>query len=287
MHAVILAGGKGARLRPYTTALPKPLVPIGDSHSILEILLHQLASYGFTSVTLAINHLGSLIRAYFGDGSRWGIDIAYAEEQTPLSTVGPLFGLKDRLPEHFLVMNSDVLTDLNFRQLLETHRRSGTALTVATAARTTKIEFGVLEIVDSHIVGFSEKPSLTHRVSMGVYGLSRDTLSPYTEGTPLGFDRLVLDLIASNRPPATYDFNGFWLDIGRPDDYDEANRSFAALRPLLLPERTGRAEVTVDAQTPDDATTAEPTTAKPTTAEPTTSERTTAQPTTERIPEPV
>jgi NDP-sugar pyrophosphorylase family protein len=237
MHAVILAGGKGARLRPYTTALPKPLVPIGDSHSILEIVLRQLAAYGFDSVTLAINHLGSLIQAYVGDGSRWGLHVTYAEETTPLSTVGPLFALKDRLPEHFLVMNGDVLTNLDFRQLLATHCESDAPLTVATAVRTTQIEFGVLEVVDARIVGFAEKPSLRHRVSMGVYGLSRQTLRAYPAGTPLGFDQLVLDLIASGRPPASYDFDGFWLDIGRPDDYDEANRSFADLRPLLLPDR--------------------------------------------------
>ena len=249
MHAVILAGGKGARLRPYTTALPKPLVPIGDSHSILEIILHQLAAYGFTSATLAINHLGSLIRAFVGDGSRWGVEVSYAEESAPLSTVGPLFALKDVLPEHFLVINSDILTNLNFYALLETHRESGAPLTVATAARTTKIEFGVLEIADRRIVGFSEKPSLVHRVSMGVYGMTRETLHPYAEGTRLGFDQLVLDLIASGRPPATYDFDGFWLDIGRPDDYEEANHSFAALRPLLLPERTSSTELLVTTTT--------------------------------------
>jgi NDP-mannose synthase len=237
MHAVILAGGKGARLRPYTTALPKPLVPIGDSHSILEIVLHQLAVHGFVSVTLAINHLGKLIRAFVGDGSRWGIKVDYAEETVPLSTVGPLFAIKDQLPEHFLVMNGDVRTGLNFGHLLATHSRSNTALTVATAPRTMRIDFGVLDICDEKIVGFTEKPSWTYRVSMGVYGMSRETLQPYPAGQPLGFDQLVLDLINRRCPPTTYAYDGFWLDIGRPDDYDEANRSFASLRPMLLPER--------------------------------------------------
>lgn len=238
MHAVILAGGKGVRLRPYTTALPKPLVPIGDSHSILEIVLHQLTAQGFQSATLAINHLGPLIRAFVGDGVRWGIHVDYAEEEIPLSTVGPLFAIRERLPDHFLVMNSDILTDLDFADVLETHRQSGAALTVATAARTTQIDFGVLEIADQRIVGFAEKPTLVHRVSMGVYGMTRETLDPYPAGTPLGFDQLVLDLIATGRPPATYDYDGFWLDIGRPDDYDEANRSFAEIRPRLFPDRS-------------------------------------------------
>ena len=241
MHAVILAGGKGVRLRPYTTALPKPLVPIGDSHTILDIVLMQLAGCGFTSVTLAINHLGRLIRAFAGDGARWNLAIDYIEETVPLSTVGPLFSLRNRLPEHFLVMNGDVLTSLDYRRLLDTHAASGADLTVATALRSTRIEFGVLDVVDSKIVGFTEKPSWTYRVSMGVYGMSRDTIAPYPEGLAFGFDELVLDLLEQGRQPATHDFDGFWLDIGRPEDYDEANRSFATLRPLLLPERVREA----------------------------------------------
>lgn len=235
MHAVILAGGKGVRLRPYTTTLPKPLVPIGDSHAILDIVLHQLAAYGFTSATLAINHLGELIRAFVGDGSRWGVAIDYAEETVPLSTVGPLFGMRDRLPEHFLVMNGDVLTDLDFGDLLHLHMMSGAPLTIATARRDAKIDFGVLDVCDHKVVGFTEKPSLTYLVSMGIYGMSRATIEPYPDGLPFGFDELVLDLLARQRQPATYKFDGYWMDIGRPDDYDEANRNFASLRPVLLP----------------------------------------------------
>jgi NDP-sugar pyrophosphorylase family protein len=234
-HAVIMAGGKGARLRPYTTALPKPLMPIGDSHAILEIVLHQLAAYGFTSATLAINHLGQLIRAFVGDGSRWGIEVDYVEECVPLSTIGPLFGMRDRLPEHFLVMNGDVLTDLDYSELLRAHALSGAPLTVATYSRTVHIDFGVIDVSDDSIVGFREKPNLDYRVSMGVYGLSRSTIDPYPEGLAFGFDQLVLDLLDQGRLPASYAFDGYWLDIGRPDDYDEANRTFESLRPFLLP----------------------------------------------------
>jgi NDP-sugar pyrophosphorylase family protein len=238
MHAVIMAGGKGVRLRPYTTALPKPLVPIGDEHAIAEIILQQLASYGFTSATLAINHLGQLIRAFVGDGSRWGIDIDYVEEDVPLSTVGPLFNMRDRLPDHFLVMNGDILTDLDYGNLLRTHIMSGTPLTVATARRTAKIDFGVLDVddTDAVIVGYHEKPSLDYRVSMGVYGMSRSTIASYPAGLALGFDQLVLDLLEQGRRPACHDFSGYWLDIGRPDDYDEANRNVATLLPRLLPK---------------------------------------------------
>jgi NDP-mannose synthase len=235
MHAVIMAGGRGVRLRPYTTALPKPLVPIGDSHAIVEIVLQQLASCGFTSATLAINHLGQLIRAFVGDGSRWGISIDYVEETVPLSTVGPLFNLRDRLPEYFLVMNGDVLTDLDYGLLLSTHQASTAPLTIATTQRTALIDYGVLEVNDGTIVGYKEKPTLDYRVSMGVYGMSRSTIEPYPAGLALGIDQLVLDLLARKCYPASYDFSGYWLDIGRPDDYDEANRAFASMMPLLLP----------------------------------------------------
>lgn len=247
MHAVILAGGKGVRLRPYTTALPKPLMPIGDRHSILQILLDQLAFRGFTSVTLAINHLGSLIRAFVGDGRRWGLAVDFVEEERPLSTVGPLFGLKDRLPDNFLVMNGDILTDLDYADLLATHSASGAGLTLATSERVHRIDFGVLDVDAGRIVGFREKPALRYPVSMGVYAMSRTTLAPYPPGLPFGFDQLVLDLLAAGERPATYPFDGFWLDIGRPEDYDEANRVCEQLLPILLPQRSTTTQPTAPA----------------------------------------
>ncbi|MFJ6699055.1 NDP-sugar synthase [Streptomyces sp. NPDC091272] len=234
MHAVILAGGKGVRLRPYTTALPKPLVPIGDQHAILEIVLRQLSSAGFTSCTLAIGHLGHIIRAYVGDGERWGMRIDYATEESPLGTIGPLLNLRDRLPESFLVMNGDILTDLDYADVLRRHRASQAPLTIATYARQVRIDFGVLTTDASKVVAFTEKPSVDYRVSMGVYGLSRATLDGYTAGLPLGFDELVLDLLKTRNPPHAYAFEGYWLDIGRPDDYDRANAEFTTHQSLLL-----------------------------------------------------
>ncbi|CAM5679162.1 nucleotidyltransferase family protein [Streptomyces chartreusis] len=234
MHAVILAGGKGVRLRPYTTALPKPLVPIGDQHAILEIVLRQLSTAGFTRCTIAIGHLGEIIRAYVGDGTQWGLSVDYATEDSPLGTMGPLLNLRDRLPEHFLVMNGDVLTDLDYADVLRTHEASGTPLTIATYARKVHIDFGVLTTDASRVVAFTEKPSIEYRVSMGVYGVSRTTLDHYTPGLPLGFDELVMDLLAAERPPHAYEFDGYWLDIGRPDDYDRANAEFTSRKSLLL-----------------------------------------------------
>jgi NDP-sugar pyrophosphorylase family protein len=234
-HAVILAGGRGTRLRPYTTTIPKPLVPIGDESAILEIVLRQLASRGFDRATIAIGHLGELIRAYVGDGGRWGLEVDYAVEETPLGTMGPVVTIRDRLPEHFLVMNGDILTDLDHAAVLDGHAASGAPLTIATCRRDVAVDFGVLEVRNDDVVGFVEKPTLHYQVSMGVYALSRDTLARYRAGEPLGFDQLVLDLLAGDRPPRSHSFDGYWLDIGRPDDYERANAEFADLRSRLLP----------------------------------------------------
>ena len=235
MHAVILAGGKGTRLRPYTTCVPKPLVPIGDRFSILEIVLHQLSYHGFRSITLAIGHMGPLIKAFVGDCSRWNLSVNYLEETTPLGTIGPILGELNTLPEHFLVMNGDVLTDLNYAELLQTHVASKAPVTVATYSREVRSEFGVLDIQDGEIMSFREKPVFDFSVSMGVYGFSRETLRPYTAGQPFGFDNLILDLLGRDLHPASYGFHGYWLDIGRPEDYDRANAEFATLQPILMP----------------------------------------------------
>jgi NDP-mannose synthase len=234
-HAVILAGGKGTRLRPYTTVFPKPLVPIGDEFSIVEIVLRQLAHRGFRRATLAIGHQGSLIQAVVGDGAQWGLEVDYAEEKRPLGTMGPVRRLLDQLPENFLVLNGDVLTDLDFGAVLRTHATSGAAMTIATYRRQVEVDFGVLEVEDGLLVGFKEKPTLEYSVSMGVYGLSRETLAGYPMDEPLGFDGLVLDLLRAGRAAAVYPFDGYWLDIGRPADYDRANLDFARMRDELLP----------------------------------------------------
>jgi NDP-mannose synthase len=234
-HVVILAGGKGVRLRPYTTVIPKPLVPIGEQYSILEIVLRQLAANGFLRATLAIGHLGQLIQAYVGDGSQWGIEVDYVHEESPLGTVGPALMVLDRLPENFLLMNGDILTDLDYGDLLETHIASRAPLTVATYQRVHQVDFGVLDVIDRKVVNFTEKPPLVYSVSMGIYGVSTRHLERYTPGLPYGFDELMLDLIERGTLPASYEFDGYWLDIGRPDDYDHANREFDVLGPRLLP----------------------------------------------------
>jgi NDP-sugar pyrophosphorylase family protein len=221
-RAVVLAGGKGARLRPYTTLLPKPLVPIGD-RPILEFVLQGLRAAGFDRVTLSVGHLAQLIQAYFGDGSKWGLQLDYSVEPRPLSTIGPL-ALIDDLGEDFLVMNGDVLTDLPIARLFRAHRRGGADLTVATQRREEKIDYGVLsyESLSHRIRKFTEKPSIPYDVSMGIYILNRRCLRYVEPGKPLGFDHLIETLLARRRPVLAYPYRGRWLDVGRPEDYELA-----------------------------------------------------------------
>jgi NDP-sugar pyrophosphorylase family protein len=234
-RAVVLAGGMGTRLRPFTDSRPKPLVTIAGGPTILEIVLLQLARQGFEHVTIAIGHLGAQIETAIGNGERLGLSVDYAFETEPLGTMGPVIGILDRLPEHFLVLNGDVLTDLAYSALLADHILSKAPLTIGTHRREVDVDFGVLEVNGEEVVGFREKPTLYYSVSMGIYGLSRATLAGYPSGRPLGFDELVLDLLAAGRRPRSYPFDGFWLDIGRPEDYERANRDFGDLRSTLLP----------------------------------------------------
>jgi NDP-mannose synthase len=232
-HAVLLAGGRGTRLRPYTTSLPKPLVPLGEQ-SIVEIVLRQLASRGFERATLAIGHLGQLIEAVVGDGSQWGISVDYVSEEEPLGTMGPVVANLDAFPDHFLVLNGDVLTDLDYAAVLERHVRQAPALTIATYRRRVPVDFGVLETDADRVVAFREKPTLDYTVSMGVYGITRSTLDGFAAGMPLGFDDLVLHLLETGARVDAYPFDGYWLDIGRPEDYDQANADYPRLRRVLL-----------------------------------------------------
>ena len=230
MRAIILAGGKGTRLRPYTITLPKPLVPVGGDMPIIEVIIRQLAKAGFTRLTFAVNHKANLIRAFCGDGSQWGLAIDYSLEESPLSTIGPLT-LIDDLPDHFLVMNGDLLCDLDYRAFLEHHIRSGNEITVSTYKRSVNSDFGVLKVdACGAVSGFEEKPVFHFDVSMGVYCISRSVIGRLEKGAPYGFDNLMLDAIRDGLRLEALPFDGFWLDIGRPEDYDLANQEFARLK---------------------------------------------------------
>jgi NDP-sugar pyrophosphorylase family protein len=233
MRAIILAGGKGTRLRPYTTLIPKPLVPLGGKYSILEIILMQLKRSGFTHVTLAVNHLSNLIMAYFGDGSRLGLKLDYSLEEGELSTIGPLT-LIDDLPENFLVMNGDILCDLDYRAFFETHVQTGSRVSVSAYRRQVKIDFGVLRYNEAgHLHEFQEKPAYDFDVSMGIYCINRAVIETLPRGIPYGFDNLMIDALASKQRIDIRPFSGYWLDIGRPDDYEYADENFTELSAKL------------------------------------------------------
>lgn len=234
-RAIILAGGKGTRLRPYTVVLPKPLMPIGE-FPILEVIIRQLVQHGFDHVTMAVNHQAEIIKAFFQDGKKWGIKIDYSLEDRPLSTMAPLRLIPD-LPENFLVMNGDILTDLSFSDLHEEHVSKNNIFTISSYVREQKIDYGVLQTdASGYLSGFTEKPKKQYLVSMGVYMASRRIMDFIPEGKAYGFDNLMLDLIQSKQPASVRKFNGYWLDIGRPDDYMQAIEEFEQMKSRFLGE---------------------------------------------------
>lgn len=232
-RAVILAGGKGSRLGPYTTVLPKPLLPIGD-RAILDVVIHQLRDLGFDDITLAVGHLAHLVRAVMGDGSKWGVSIDYQEENEPLGTVGPLADI-DRLDDSFLVMNGDVLTTLDYSDLMDLHRESGNLLTIASHRRVVRTDYGVLHVNGEAgrtrtVTGFEEKPEVPYVVSMGVYAMEPRALEYIEQGVNLDVPDLVLRLIDAGEQVGSYLFDGYWLDIGRPQDYERAIAEYESLK---------------------------------------------------------
>lgn len=229
--AIILAGGLGSRLRPYTVVLPKPLMPIGES-PILEVIIKQLAHHGFKRIILAVNHQAHLLRAFFGDGSRFGVSIEYSLETQPLGTMGPL-RLVDSLPENFIVMNGDVLCDLDFNKFFEDHERENRLFTISASKREQLIDYGVLGCEDGRLVQFTEKPRTPYLVSMGVYCVSRRVLDWVPENKPFGFDQLMLAFLAEGHKVNVEPHDGYWLDIGRPDDYFRAVEEWPTLKTSL------------------------------------------------------
>jgi NDP-sugar pyrophosphorylase family protein len=234
-RAILLAGGQGTRLRPYTVVLPKPLMPVGE-YPILEVVIRQLAGHGFDHVTLAVNHQAELIKAFFGDGSKWRVRIDYSLEDEPLGTMGPLRLIRD-LPEHFLVMNGDVLTDLNFADFHADHTRANRLFTISSHQREQKVDYGVLMTnADGMLQAFQEKPVTGYEVSMGIYMVSRSIL-PFIPGQgPFGFDDLMRDLLKADQKVHVRRFSGYWLDIGRADDYQQAIDEFASTKRRFLNE---------------------------------------------------
>ena len=236
MKAVILAGGRGTRLAPYTTVFPKPMVPIGQ-RPILEIILRQLINAGFDEAILSVGYLAELIRAYFQNAHHRlpGLSLSYVSEEEPMGTAGSIRQIEG-LDTTFLVMNGDVLTSLDYGELIRSHREKGGALTVAVHRRRVKIDFGVIETdAQGNIVGYVEKPETEHLVSMGVYVYEPRVLDYIEPNTHLDFPDLVLRLLENGEKVVGYPYEGYWLDIGRHDDYAKAQEEANVIWKQLLP----------------------------------------------------
>jgi len=229
MKAVILAGGKGTRLKPYTTVFPKPLMPIGDK-PILEIIISQLKYHGLKDIIITTGHLSQLIMAFFGDGSQFGVGIKYSKEDKPMGTVGGLGLIKEELKDTFLAVNGDTLTTLNFSELINYHKTSGAVCTVALKTRGSYIDFGIVELDhNNRITRYTEKPTVNHLVSMGVYVFEPRVVEYIKPGERLDFPDLVKALILKKEKINGFVFDGYWLDIGRHEDYEKANEEIEEL----------------------------------------------------------
>jgi NDP-sugar pyrophosphorylase family protein len=229
MRAVILAGGKGVRLAPLTEVIPKPLVPLGGM-PIMEVVIRHLKANGFRRITLAVGYLSDLIKAYFQDGAKWGVEIDYSYEPQPLGTAGPLAAIGG-LDETFLVMNADVLTNLDFRELLRYHRHLGGIATIAAYQRQVKIDLGIIVPDGNNCVkDYVEKPTTSHLVSMGVYIFEPQVLDFIQPGTYLDFPDLVKLLLQAGHAVHYQPFSGYWLDIGRHEDYAQAATDFEKVK---------------------------------------------------------
>jgi NDP-mannose synthase len=223
--AVIMAGGKGTRLQPYTLVLPKPLMPVGGQ-PVIEILLMWLRRSGIEKCYISTGYLGHLIRILCGDGSQWGMDIAYSLEPHPLGTIGALRLLKDNLDSTFVVLNGDLITDLDLGQFIRFHKKQGGNITVAITKKDHKMDLGVISHANNRITEFKEKPTISHDVSMGVYCLEPAVLDMIPDNVPFGFDSLMNEALIWDMPVYTYRHDGLWMDIGREEDFLLAQQNF-------------------------------------------------------------
>ena len=229
MKTVILAGGRGTRLQPYTLVVPKPLVPVGGM-PVIELIITRIRRFGLDDLIVTTGYLGDLIKAVCGDGSRWGVHIEYSDEEEPLGTIGPLRLVQDQLTETFIVVNGDTVTDIDMGQLMEFHFQKKGIATIATSNRAVQIELGVLESdQDGNLVGFVEKPRHEYLASMGLYVFEPDILKFIPPGGSFGFDDLMLGFLAAEAPVYVYTHPGYWLDIGIKSDLERAQEEYESM----------------------------------------------------------
>jgi NDP-mannose synthase len=232
LKAVIQAGGKGTRLAPYSTVLPKALMPIGEG-TVIDHMLQLFADANVSTVYITISKFGPLIRSYCGDGRRWGLAIVYVEETAPLGTIGPLDQIRTELDGTFLVANSDIYIDLDIAELLKVHRLEGNTLSVVVTHQEVKIAYGVFDSEGTRVTGFREKPTEQFTVSTGIYCMEPGVFSFIPHGVPFGFDDLVREMLERRAPITAYPHTGTWIDIGRIEDLRRAQEQAAtSLAPM-------------------------------------------------------
>jgi NDP-sugar pyrophosphorylase family protein len=217
MQAVILAGGKGKRLRPYTTILPKPMMPIGEK-PILGITIEKLAASGIRDIIITVGYLSQIIRAYFGAGETFGVSIRYFVETEPLGTAGCL-SLIDGLDDEFIVTNGDLLTDLDYHDLIAHHKKSGMKATICSYKKEVQLSLGVLDLRDNTVRDYIEKPTYEYDISTGIYMLHRSVIDHIPKNQHFDFPSLIKRLISLHEPINVYRLKGEWYDIGREEDY--------------------------------------------------------------------
>lgn len=223
--AVIMAGGKGTRLHPYTLVLPKPLMPVGGQ-PVIEILLMWLRRSGIEKCYITTGYLGHLIRVLCGDGSQWGMDIVYSLELQPLGTIGALRLLKNNLDSTFVVLNGDLITNLDLGKFIRFHQGHGGNISVAITKKNIHTDLGVISHTDNRMTDFREKPTISHDVSMGIYCLEPAVLDMIPDNVPFGFDSLMNEALIWDMPVYTYRHDGLWMDIGREEDFLAAQKCF-------------------------------------------------------------
>ena len=225
MMAVILAGGQGTRLKPFTITIPKPLLPVGDQ-PILEILIQQLTAAGVKRIVLTLGHMAPLFKAYIGNGTYRDIAIDWLIEDEPLGTAGPLRLIKD-LDENFVVLNGDLLTTLNYDDFFDFHLRRKAWGSIAVHKRQVHIDYGVITTTaDGQLNEYQEKPTLSYSVSMGINALSRKALEFIPKSGRFDMPDLMRALHQAGQTVLCYETDCYWQDIGRFDDYEQASVDF-------------------------------------------------------------